>query len=250
MKIIKWAGIVFGLIVILSLIIGVALHQSKPSGHSPDQADSLAMEMYRAIGGSDWEHVHYVTWNFMGHHQYTWDKQRNFVSVEWDAIHVLLETTTQTGLVFENGNSVIDMEKKKKYLNKAWQYFCNDSFWLIAPFKIFDPGTSRQLATLKDGKTGLMVTYGQGGITPGDTYIWLLDKNNVPVAWKMWVKVMPIGGLSVTWEGWKTFENGVKMATQHEALVVNLSFSNIEMADNYEDLGWDHDPFGRLIDAL
>ena len=33
-----------------------------------------------------------------------------------------------------------------------------------------------------------------GGVTPGDTYLWILDDSGRPVAWRVWVKILHIPG--------------------------------------------------------
>jgi hypothetical protein len=54
---------------------------------------------------------------------------------------------------------------KTDAIKTANDYFNND-FWLIAPFKLRDPGTSRSIV-MQDEKEALMVTYTSGGSTPG-----------------------------------------------------------------------------------
>lgn len=97
----------------------------------------------------------------------------------------------------------------------AYKMFCNDSFWLMAPFKLTDPGTKRMLVTLPDGRQGLKISYSSGGVTPGDSYVWFLDGQGVPTAFKMWVGILPIGGIEGTWEKWITLPTGAKLSTFH-----------------------------------
>jgi hypothetical protein len=83
----------------------------------------------------------------------------------------------------------------------------------VAPYKVRDPGTERKVVNTKMGK-GLLVTYTSGGVTPGDSYLWILDQNNRPVKWKMWVSIIPLGGLEFTWEDWQKHE-GAWFAPTH-----------------------------------
>jgi hypothetical protein len=109
-------------------------------------------------------------------------------------------------------------------LKKATTFYNNDSFWLVAPYKIFDTGTERRLVNYK-GKDALLITYTFGGSTPGDSYLWILDKNNVPTSFKMWTKIIPIGGISATWSDWKNTESGIKLPTTHTLSLFGLEIS-------------------------
>jgi hypothetical protein len=44
---------------------------------------------------------------------------------------------------------------------------------------------------------------------PGDSYVWFVTK--ITKAWRMWVSIIPVGGLETTWEDWKTFQNNLKL---------------------------------------
>jgi hypothetical protein len=44
-----------------------------------------------------------------------------------------------------------------------------------------------------------------------NSYVWFVDQNYMPKAWRMWVSIIPVGGLETTWEDWKTFQNNLKL---------------------------------------
>lgn len=56
---------------------------------------------------------------------------------------------------------------------KAWKWFINDSYWLLAPAKLMDPGVNRKL----DEKGRLVLTFGEVGLTPGDRYALTVDRD-------------------------------------------------------------------------
>ena len=203
-KILKWIGIIIGLIILAVVITGLALNESKPVGASGPEADALANKMLSAIDKPAWDSTKYVQWTFKGMHTFLWDKERNFVRISWGDKEVLLHTKTVTGKAFKDKKEVLG-DEANKMIQSAWSYFCNDSFWLNAPAKAFDPGTSRSIVKLEDGNNGLMVSYDSGGVTPGDSYLWILDDNGLPKSWKMWVKIIPVGGVGSTWENWANF---------------------------------------------
>ena len=115
-------------------------------------------------------------------------------------------------------------EVKEEKLTTARNYFYNDSFWLIAPFKVRDPGTIREYVNF-DGKDALLVTYTSGGATPGDSYLWILDENNRPLSWKMWVSIIPFGGMETSWESWEKFHDAW-ISTLHKG-PVDIKIENL-----------------------
>ena len=162
---------------ILILFIGyLILNESKPQGKLSLEADELARKVEQAMNKVAWDSTKTVSWTFKGGHNYEWNKADDLVTVRWDKHEVVINTDAQSGIV-SNGQNY-SFEEANELVNTAIGFFNNDSFWLAAPFKAFDPGTERSIVTLKDGRKGLMVTYTSGGSTPGDSYVWILDENN------------------------------------------------------------------------
>ena len=219
------------------------MNEDVPSSETGPVAEELAEKMLDAVNADAWARINYISWDFPGGHQYVWDRENNLVEVKWGEKVVLLPTKNPTsGRAWVNGKEVKDND----LLNKAWGYFCNDSFWLAAPFKVKDPGTERSIVTDKDGSQSLMVHYTSGGTTSGDRYLWHLDKNYMPTSYQMWVKIIPIGGISAKWDGWKTLPNGAKVSTLHDlAGVFENSLEPVKAGDSLEDIGLDANYFTR-----
>ncbi|TAE39297.1 MAG: hypothetical protein EAZ70_07140 [Runella slithyformis] len=245
-KFFKWFAISF-LVSALGLVV-FCWYQNKPlpQGQKSAEADSLAQKMLRATGYDAWQKTNIVAWDFSGGHQYLWDKQRNLVQVQWGNKRVLLNLTDwPKGQAFvdnkpQTGNE-LDVER-----GKAWAYFCNDSFWLIAPNKILDEGTERRIVPQKDGKDALLVTYKSGGVTPNDSYLWFLDKNGLPTHYQMWVSILPIGGLEATWESWQKLPTGAQVATKHKLGPVAITIENLKAGQSWQELGMTADPFAGI----
>ena len=222
------------------------MNESEPTGSPSAEADAMANKMLRAIDQPGWDSTRYVQWTFPGGHDYLWDKAANNVRVQWKNNEVLLHTKTVAGKAFVDGNA-IDGDEANELVQTAWGYFCNDSFWLNAPAKAFDPGTSRKLVTLDDGREGLMVKYDSGGVTPGDSYVWILGENGLPKAYKMWVKIIPVGGMEFSWENWKTMSTGCKIAQTHQSVGPTLELTNIKVGMDLAAVGEGDDPFAGII---
>ncbi|WP_370458262.1 hypothetical protein [Cellulophaga sp. L1A9] len=226
--ILKVILVLIGLLVVVFAISYFVYNEPLPEGKNPKEADDLALKMLTALNKEAYQNTRYLEWSFAGgNHRYKLDKENGKVTVIWKAYLVELNLNKPNKSdVFENGAKVIG-DEKPKLITTAIDYFNNDSFWLVAPFKVFDEGTTRNLTSLEDGSQGLMITYSSGGTTPGDSYIWKLNEEGLPESYKMWVKIIPFGGLKATWEGWKTMENGVSLPSSHKIGPISLSMGEV-----------------------
>ena len=187
-----------------------------------------------------------VQWTFPRGHAHLWDRTRNLSRVRWDDIEVLQHLDRRQGLAWENGSQVTG-PRQRELVAQAWAHFANDSFWLAAPFKARDEGTTRSWATV-DGVSGALVQYGTGGVTPGDAYLWILGEDGRPTHWRMWVSIIPVGGVRVTWEGWTQLSTGAWVATSHEfdPIPLRLELEDVAAAASVRELVGD-DPFIPLL---
>jgi hypothetical protein len=212
-------------------------------GRTGTEADELARKMEVAVHKTAWDSTRYVRWQFRTGTDYLWDKQDQRVAVVWGDTKVILHTPTRQGDAFVGGQLVSDSAEKAKLLKKAWAQFANDSFWLCAPMKAFDPGTTRSVVDMPDGSQGLLVTYRSGGVTPGDSYLWHLDDQYLPIAWQMWVSIIPVGGLTFTWEDWTPGDDGQpRIARTHEGSAFGVPIKGLSFPVFAEG----EDPFATI----
>lgn len=251
MKLLKKLGIGLGIVILSILVIiisaGVFLHESRPEGQAGAKADELASQMMEAVDCAAWDTLEVISWNFGGRNQHLWDKNRHLDRLIYGEYEVLIDLNSRWGIVKKNGQRVDD-SKARKILDKAWASWANDSFWLNPVCKAFDEGTDRYLVDIEGEESAVMVSYRSGGVTPGDSYLWILDKNFRPKKWKMWVKIIPIGGVASTWENWQTLYNGAQVASTHA-----MSFGDFQLeltqinAGTAEKMYSDGDPFQELV---
>ncbi|NQX92677.1 MAG: hypothetical protein HRT74_11240 [Flavobacteriales bacterium] len=238
------------LILIILLVLGfvfayATMNEDAPVGEKGPKAEQLTDKMLAAINNEGWKQTHYISWSFPGGHYYVWDRVNDIVEIKWGDKTAILPTKNPTsGMVFENGTKINDPGA----VETAWAYFCNDSFWLIAPHKAKDPGVERSVVTLDDGSEALMVHYTSGGTTPGDKYLWILDENYVPTSYKMWVSIIPIGGVEASWDGWITLPSGGKVSATHSlGGLITTDLSPVKAGSSLTDLGLAEDYFsGRM----
>ena len=244
-KVFKWIGILLGSLVLILLVTGLLMNEPLPEHTPGPAADQLAENMLQSINKEAWDSTGYIAWTFKGVHHFRWDRKRNWVEVTWKDIQVQLDLDLVQGVAKQAGTKVAG-EKADKLVQTAWAYFCNDSFWLNAPAKVFDPGTERAIVHLEDGSEALLVTYTSGGVTPGDSYLWIVDENFRPVVWKMWVRILPIGGGQFSWEDWQILPTGAWLAHLHKSPVIDLDISEVEAAFDLSDIFGAEDPFATL----
>lgn len=244
-KFFKWFFIGLASLLLILTVLGIIAHESRPATSPSPEADALAQKMMTAVNKTAWDTTNIISWDFAGRQQYLWDKGRNFVKVMWGDNEVLLHTKSVTGKGFAKGVEATG-EKANKLVSEAWKHFCNDSFWLNAVVKAFDPGTSRSIVQTDDEREAMMVSYETGGVTPGDAYAWILDDNGMPKSYKMWVGIIPIGGLEFTWEDWITLDTGAKIATLHKSKIFDLKLSDVKGAANLAAYGLTSDPFAAI----
>lgn len=244
-KFLKIIGVIIGVLVLGLGILLFSLNKKEPIGETGVAADALAKAMEEAVNKTAWDSTKYVAWNFIGQHQYVWDKDRHFVQISWGEKVVLLHTKTVTGLAYSNG-SLVEGDEKQALIQEAWNYFCNDSFWLNPLVKTFDTGVQRSVVTLEDGAKALKVSYLEGGVTPGDSYLWVLDKDNRPTECRMWVSIIPVGGVAFGWDGWESLSTGAVVATTHKSKLFTLVLSDIKGGMDPASVGLNEDPFTAL----
>ena len=249
MKIAKW--IFFGLLGLTAIlfIAGFLFIKSKsidlPTGTNPAGGDQLAEAMLTAINKPAFDTIPYMKWNFAGRNQYVWDKQANRARITMGENMVLLDLNEITGKAYTKGIEVIG-DGANKLIQEAWANWCNDSFWLLAPYKVFDKGTKRTLVPQEGQGMGLLITYESGGVTPGDSYLWILNKDNTPSRWRMWVSNIPMGGALASWENWKTLYNGARVSTEHDLSIFQLSLTDMDAGESLSDIGLEEDVFEGL----
>jgi len=240
MKYLKWAFFALLLIIGIAIFCIIIFSEKKPEGKSGNNADALAQKMLKSLNYDAFTKTKYFRWSFPRGHHYFFNQNTNQAIIKWDEHKVIMQLDTQEGQAFTDETLITDDAQRKALMDKAWSYWCNDSFWMFAPFKVFDPGTTRKIVE-EDGKEALLIEYKSGGVTPGDSYLWILDENYRPTGYKMWTSIIPVKGMYSSWENWEQ-HNGAYYATNHN-MKMELKMDNFLASDTLADFGYQTNPF-------
>lgn len=152
-----------------------------------NRADSVAFRIVEASGGLEaWEALPGLRFEFGferdGQQQvaarHYWDKREGRYRVEWPGgedttLVAIFSVWPDSGRVYANG-APLEGEAGEEALAAARRRTINDTYWLLAPLKVFDEGVTRTLAPdSSDAETdAIRLSFDGVGLTPGDQY-WL-----------------------------------------------------------------------------
>ncbi len=211
---------------------------SIPSGKEGEQAEALADRMLEAAGWSQWQKTAAVEFTFAGLRSYLWDRQRGLVEYRKDNLIVRFNKNTFRGVAYEDGRSVQDGQRLWSLIEDANSAFINDSFWLQPLFHIRAPGARRYFIE----PDSLRVTFFEGGVTPGDTYVFTPDENDRLEKMQMWVQILPVEGAVAEFSEYTVTETGVPISLRRKTALKDIVISDVRFYSSFPEPG-QKDPF-------
>ena len=202
---------------ILLFLAITALVAANLAAQSTPSPESIADQVMKALGGKEaWDQTRFIRFTFAGRRTHNWDK--------WTGRH-RLEGQTQDGkkyLVLDNintheGEAWLDGQKlegaaAKEWLDRSYGAWVNDTYWLLMPYKLRDPGVNLEYAGSEqiDGKTydKLHLTFGNVGLTPKDQYWAYINRDTHLMDRWAYVLQDQAPGSEPTgwkWEGWQKY---------------------------------------------
>src|SRR5262245_34814479 len=199
----------------------VALAAATLHAESDPKAAAVADRVLEALGGADaWNNTHYLRFDFavdregktLVRRAHTWDKwtgryRLEATTKEGDPYVVLLNVNTRDGDAWLKGRK-LEGDEEKKYLEQAYGIWVNDTYWLLMPYKMKDPGVTLAMAgeAKKDGDTWdkVRLTFDDVGLTPKDKYwAYLNRKTGLVDRWDYVLKGEDKPPTSFTWKNWQ-----------------------------------------------
>ncbi len=212
-------------VISLGLVLVIQwLSKPLPESITGPEADGLARDVQEALNITGYKALNEIQFSFRDHH-YLWNKAEERVLVSWEDYQVdLILSETENSKILQGGKE----SNRIDLIDKAKAYFYNDSYWLVAPFKFFDPGVVRSLVETNNGSKALLITHTSGGVTPGDSYLWYFDENLIPTHFELWVSIIPIKGVSATWSSWVSKQD-VLFSTFHKLGPLEITIGDLEV---------------------
>jgi hypothetical protein len=225
----------------------LVLDRPRPGGREAPEAEAMARALHEWLGGdAAWAATGALSWR-RGSRGHLWDRRRGLARVDWDGRRVWLRLGDRSGVAERKGRRLEGVELEAA-LEKGYWMHINDAFWLHPFASMFDPGVRRAVV---DGPSGpeLLIAYASGGTNPGDAYQWRISADGTPEAWRMWVSILPIGGLEARWSGWTRLPTGLRLSTTQDLGPVHLTVEDLRVGEAMAALEPGADPFAVLLDA-
>ena len=208
-----------------TLVLAVALLAAPCPAQADAKAEEVAERTLEAMGGRDaWQATRFLRFNFFGFRTHHWDRESSRHRLEGqsrdgDAYVVLHNLTTREGEVWINGEKQAG-EPKEQWLERAYGAWINDTYWLLMPYKLRDPGVTLTYDGEEeiDGKTydKLKLTFDNVGLTPGDVYwAYVNRETGLMDRWAYFLESYEEDQAPThwLWLDWKEY-GGIKLASQ------------------------------------
>lgn len=218
-------------------------------GEADAKAAAVAKQLSDAMGGQrTWDVLPYFRFDFVvvrdgkevARFKHWWDKRNGRCRVEGPddkgrTVTAIFTLKDKKGKSFTEGIVDTDPANIAGIIQNGYERWVNDTYWIIMPFKLRDPGTHLKYVRLQKGRGGsdhdvLQLSFNAGvGLTPGDKYTLYVNRStHLLDRWQMMLQGRKPPPDASTWEGW-TQVGPVKLALMHklQGKPVEIRFDNV-----------------------
>lgn len=174
---------------LFSALVILSLSSFASAENAEEKAHRLASATLEAMGGADaYDNTRYLSWVFFGRRFHIWDKHTGDIRIEYDDNKVILMNIhNKQGSAWENGVEITDSGKLAELMSWGYKVWINDSYWLVMPYKLKDPGVNLVYTrddTMADGNKAyvLTMTFNDVGVTPENKYEVFINKETMLVS--------------------------------------------------------------------
>ncbi|MCB1054541.1 MAG: hypothetical protein KDD11_03410 [Acidobacteria bacterium] len=220
------AGGFLALLLLVAAAPGSLADEASPAPEDL-RAQSVAERTLEAMGGRDaWQATHVLRFTFAGARTHVWDRltgrhRLDGTTREGQRYTVLDDLGQRTGRVWIDGEE-IHGRTAEDWLDRAYGAWVNDTYWLLMPYKLLDPGVHLAYGGRQtfDGRPCdvLELAFGSVGLTPGDRYTVYVDADTGLVAgWAYVLESFDPGqeATAWTWGNWQRY-GGILLASERK----------------------------------
>jgi hypothetical protein len=208
---------------LLAGALALGVHQASGSAAGGANAETVWKEMTDAMGGqATWDRLPYIRFDFVvtrdgkeiARFRHWWDRAHSRCRVEGPdekgrVVAAIVDLKTRKGKSFTDGISDTDSSNIANIVQNGYERWVNDTYWLMMPFKMRDPGSHLKYARSEVKPKGeaydvLELSFDAGvGLTPKDRY-WLFvnKKTHLIDRWEMVLQGQKPPPQGFTWEQW------------------------------------------------
>jgi hypothetical protein len=218
------------LIAALIAVPGMAAAQTPPSD---PKAVAIADRVMKSLGGQKrwddlpglrWTHGASVNDTVRSSRRHAWNKHTGWHRVEGKdragrSFCFVHRVMSDEGRAWMDGVA-IEGDSLQKLIKRANSLWINDTYWLLMPYKLRDPGvTLKYEGEAREGGAvydKLALTFDQVGETPGDRYWVYVNREGFRVErWEMVLEGDQPPPVGYSWEGWEQHD-GLWFPTAHK----------------------------------
>jgi hypothetical protein len=196
---------------------------ARPAVASDEKAVAVAERVMEALGGeAAWKKTRLLRFDFaverggatLLRRAHTWDMWTGRYRVEGKdesgrPVVILMNLHTRQGNAWVDGKPVTG-DALSKLLESGFAWWTNDSYWLLMPYKMRDPGVNLSWVR-EDRKDGdirdvVLMTFDKVGLTPKDRYwVFVSRKTGLVEHWEFVLKGVTAAPTPFDWKGWKLY---------------------------------------------
>lgn len=246
-KIIK----VFFIILILCISLAAGglfiMKAAQPTeGTEGEQADYYARMIQNAVNRQGWMSTGVLSWSIF-QQQYLWDLRRGLVRVKTPEYIVYFSVSRKYQLATTHKGKKIVGSLGDQIIEEAYRFWLRDRLILEPTQSFFDPGVRRFLVNKDTKEEGLFLNYTEGGVTPGDSFLWRVNAKGMPQGVRIWSEEMSIlKGVEIQFSGWRKLKTGLKVSTIRTLGSMSIEINVQADFSLKQFIGSNKDPFAAL----
>ena len=218
-------------VLIAALLAAPGLGAAETPASDP-KAVAIADQVMKSLGGQKrwdalpglrWTHGASVNDTVRSSRRHSWNKHSGWHRVEGktragQSFCFVHKVMTDEGRAWMDGVA-IEGDSLQKLLKRANSLWINDTYWMLMPYKLRDPGvTLKYEGEAREGGAvfdKLALTFENVGETPGDRYWVYVNRAGHRVErWEMVLQGDAPPAEAYTWEGWEE-HGGLWFPTAH-----------------------------------